>query len=274
MKLNYRDKVILGVVLAIAILLAGYFVLIKPKNEDIKSNKSTLSDLEKTEKEYKQRINQIEPLKEGIKETVNETNKITKHFVPIDDVNNTVKLDRYMQHFAVENDIRIINLAVGDMTDSTISYYYMERSQDIGSGLREFADINGQYQAAIDAKNAEKQLLSEREPGSVLKTQYGVTARGTKENLWKLMDAIEKQDKTIIIDSVDYSLVKEDEEKATEDKQPATDNEGNPVEPPTFSEGEESEYQLILPEDEVEIRLVISLYSVYDLPQPDVENIE
>ena len=47
MKLNYRDKVILGIVLAIAILLAGYFMLIKPKNEDIKSNKATLEDLDK-----------------------------------------------------------------------------------------------------------------------------------------------------------------------------------------------------------------------------------
>ena len=43
MKLNYRDKVILGIVLAIAIVVAGYFALIKPKNEqfDTDANQSS-----------------------------------------------------------------------------------------------------------------------------------------------------------------------------------------------------------------------------------------
>lgn len=273
MKLNYRDKVILGIVLAIAILLAGYFMLIKPKNEDIKSNKATLEDLEKTEREYKQKISQIEPLKEGIGNIVKETKEVTKHFVPIEDVNNPVKLDRFMQHFAVENNIRVLDLAVGDMSESTIGYYYIERGSDVGSGLREFADINGKYQADIDAAKAEGAQLSEREPGNVLQTQYGITAKGKKEDLWKLMDAIEKQDKTIIINSVEFSAVNS-EEDATKEEQPATDAEGNPVQIPTFSEGEETEYRPILPEDEVEMKLVISIYSVYELPQPNLENLE
>ena len=36
MKLNYRDKVILAIVLAVAIILAGFFALIKPKRQAIK----------------------------------------------------------------------------------------------------------------------------------------------------------------------------------------------------------------------------------------------
>ena len=46
MKLNYRDLVILGILLALAILIAGFFLLIKPKNEEIKTNKETLAQLE------------------------------------------------------------------------------------------------------------------------------------------------------------------------------------------------------------------------------------
>jgi Tfp pilus assembly protein PilO len=271
MKLNYRDKVILGIVLAIAILLGGYFALIKPKNEDIKTNKSTLEGLEKTEREYKQRIAQIDPLKEEIGTIVDDTNKITKHFVPIEDVNNPVKLDRYMQHFAVENNVRITNLAVGDIGDDSISYYFIDASKDIGSGLREFADINGDYQKVVDNSKAESVALAERESGSVLKTDYGITATGTRDDLFKFMSAIEEQDKTIIIKSVDYQLKQvEDETDDDSEHEPETNADGEELEIPTFSEDEKKIYG----DSEIEMSIVISIYSVYDLPQLNVDNIE
>lgn len=271
MKLNYRDKVILGVVLAIAILLGGYFALIKPKNEEIKSNNKTLEALEKTEREYKQKIAQIEPLKEEIGTIVDDTNKITKHFVPIEDVKGTVKLDRYMQHFAQENNIRVTNLVLGDMSEESLSYYYIDMGSDVGSGLREFADINGSYQKNVDNVNAEKTQLSEREAGGVLKTQYGITAKGTVEDLWKFMTAIEEQDKTIIINSVSWNLA-DKEDSTDEDKEPVTDADGNIVELPSIDGTED--IILYNKESEIEMNIVISIYSVYDLPQPDVENIE
>lgn len=271
MKLNYRDKVILGVVLAIAILLGGYFALIKPKNEEIKSNNKTLEALEKTEREYKQKIAQIDPLKEEIGTIVDDTNKITKHFVPIDDVKGTVKLDRYMQHFAQENNIRVTDLALGDMSEVNLSYYYIDKGSDVGSGLREFADINGSYQKNIDDVNAEKTQLSEREAGGVISTQYGITAKGTVEDLWNFMTAIEEQDKTIIINSVSWTL--DDKEDSTdEEKEPVTDADGNVVELPSTADTEN--LFIYNKESEIEMKLVLSLYSVYDLPQPDVENIE
>ena len=190
MKLTYRDKVILGIVLAIAIFVAGYFALIKPKNETIKSDNDKLSSLEETEKDYKQKISQIEPLKGTINETVAETNKITGKFVDKDKIANPVLLDQFMQHFANENNIYIKSLAVGDMAESTLGYYYIE-GKDIGSGLRAIADINGEYQKQVDKDNAEATALSQREIAPTLVTQYGITAEGTKEDLWKLMDAIE-----------------------------------------------------------------------------------
>ena len=42
MKLNYRDKVILLVLLSIIIVVAGIFGLINPKNEDIKTDEAKL----------------------------------------------------------------------------------------------------------------------------------------------------------------------------------------------------------------------------------------
>ena len=131
MKLNYRDKVILGIVLAIAIFLAGYFLLIKPKNQQIKDDNKKLDKLKVTETDYKQKIAQIDPLKTNIETIVNDTNEITAKFVAKDNVSDPVRLDQFMQHFANDNDIRITSLAAGDMKESKIPYYYAARSVQV-----------------------------------------------------------------------------------------------------------------------------------------------
>ncbi|MBR4627669.1 MAG: hypothetical protein IKO47_08230 [Ruminococcus sp.] len=268
MKLTYRDKVILGIFLAVAIVVAGYFALIKNKNETIKKDNDRLSVLEDTEKDYKQKIAQIEPLRDTINETVDETNKITDKFVPRDKVSNPVVLDQYMQHFCKDNNIRIMTLAVSDMSESNLGYYYIEGT-DIGSGLRSIADINGDYQKDVDKANAEANSLREREVPPTLLTQYGISAQGKKEDLWKLMSAIEKYDKALLINSVSFALLEDDEKKPSSSSSSGEGEEGS--KPSKSSDDEEK--KTIEPEDEVELNMVVSLYSVYDLPKVDLDKI-
>lgn len=270
MKLTYRDKVILGIVLAIAIFVAGYFALIKPKNQTIKNDSDRLDTLEETKKDYESKIKQIEPLKETINATVDETNKITDKFVDKDAVDNPVKLDKFMQKFATDNEIRITTLAVGDMAESTLGYYFIE-SMDIGSGLRSIADINGSYQADVDKMQAEATALKDREVPPVLVTQYGITAEGTKENLWKLMDAVEKYDDALLINSVSYELLDEEENASSSAPQ---GGEGEGKTPAANNNNDTEEHRAIEPDDMVTINMVISLYSVYDLQQVDVDAIK
>ena len=47
MKLSYRDRIILLIVLVVAILLLGVFVFIKPQWEALNTNKKTLEDEQK-----------------------------------------------------------------------------------------------------------------------------------------------------------------------------------------------------------------------------------
>ena len=102
MKLNYRDKIILGVLLAFVIMLAGFFLLIKPKYTDIKDHKASLEKVQQEKKEVDDKIAEIKPLKEKIKSTYDATMKLTDDFVEYNDIYNASKLDQYMQHFAEE----------------------------------------------------------------------------------------------------------------------------------------------------------------------------
>lgn len=297
MKLNYRDKVILGVLLAIVIAIAGFVGLIKPKNEEIKEDEATLAQKQEEQADLEARIAKIGPLKNNIDETYEETTKLIADFIPLDDISNTDdsaersnprKLDQYMQHYAEECGVRIDNLEVSALREATLSYYYPEVEAAPASSMRSMADLNGDYAIEDVERNAEAIALSLRNPESVIQSQYGVRVTGTKEALWKYLKAIEELNKTMIVNQVsieDYSFGADSEDDTT--SQPAnTETPENPEEQPAENEnaeqpaeeGAETPEPAPAPEaltiddaDTSEIQIVISLYSVYDMPKPNTE---
>lgn len=269
MKLNYRDKIILAIVLAIAILLAGFFVLIKPKTQDIKSHKATLSERQDKKAEIERDIAKIEPLKEKIHETYVETNKLAEIFVPLSDINHPLLLDEYMQKFADENNVEIKTLELASPKVGALKYYYLPY-EDIGVDLRSAADVNGDLQKQVDEESAEATALSQRTVESLFLTQYGLSINGKKEDIWNYLKAIEDYDKAVVINSVeisDYSFGKDAAEKE------GTQVTSTPSEGEEGEEGEETAAATTSTEitDTSDAKIVISLYSVYNMSEPNTE---
>lgn len=247
MKLNYRDLVILGILLALAILIAGFFLLIKPKNEEIKTNKETLAQLETEKSEVDGKIAEIEPLKEDITAVCNDTNKLTEVFVNSDDILNARKIDQYMQHFAEECKVKVMNLNTNDLGTGTLSYYYFTPTFLAPDQLAQ-ADLNGEKQAENAAESVESLAISARTQENVLAAQYSISVTAeNKEDIWNYLKAIEEQEETIIINSVSLGNI---EIKENPDNSSGNDN-AEKLQPTA--------------------QLVISIYSVYDLAQPNLE---
>lgn len=246
MKLNYRDLVILGILLALAILIAGFFLLIKPKNEEIKTNKAELAELETKKAEIDQTIAEIEPLKQNINAVYDETVKLTKDFVDYNSILNARKIDQYMQHFAEDCEVKVMNLNTNDLGTGSLSYYYFTPTFLAEDQLSQ-ADLNGDYASANNSIKAESNAISSRTQENVLVGQYSISVTAEdKENIWNYLKAIEEQEETIIINSVSLGNI---EIKEVEDKN-ADDDKEKPQ--PTA-------------------QLVISLYSVYELAKPNLE---
>lgn len=247
MKLNYRDLVILGILLALAILIAGFFLLIKPKNEEIKTNKETLAQLETDKAEVDGKIAEIEPLKENITAVCNDTDKLTEVFVNSDDILNARKIDQYMQHFAEECDVKVMNLNTNDLGTGTLNYYYFTPTFLAEDQLIQ-ADLNGEKIAENLKKSAESLAISARTQENVLAAQYSISVTAEdKENIWNYLKAIEEQEETIIINSVSLGNIEIKEKPKTSS---GNDNEEEP---------------------EPTAQFVISIYSVYDLAKPNLE---
>lgn len=250
MKLNYRDKVILGILLAIVILLLGFFFLIKPKNQEIKDNKEVLEQVEKERDEVDAKIAEIKPLQNEIRETYDKTSDLTGDFVEYNDIYNARKIDQYMQHFAEECEVRVGTLVASDLNTSTINYYYFTPTF-VGEDMLNASDLNGDKKAANDESKAESESLKSRTKESVLLGTYDISVTGTKENIYKYLQAIEDQDKTIIINSVNLSNT------AIGDR--------------AMEEIEQLAAEAGIDQLEATAKITISLYSVYELSEPNLE---
>ncbi len=288
MKLNYREKVMLGILIAVVFLLIGFFLLIKPKSEEIKEDEKTLATKQSEQADLEARIAKIEPLKDGIDAVYDETTKLTADFVPIGDINETQKLDQYMQHLAEEAGVRIDELNVSYPKEEELDYYYLEY-EDLVSDMRESADLNGGYAESYGEVFAEQNSLKDRNVETLIQTQYGIRVTGTREAVWKYMKAVEELKKTLLInqvDIIDYSFGenrKEAEQQTSQEstEEPTVTDESG--EPATDAEaGAETETETPEPTPAPEeltidnsntssVQIVISLYSVYDMQKPNTD---
>ena len=262
MKLNYRDKIIAGILLAVIILLIGFFVPVKNQIKQNKADKATLAEKEEIKKDYEQKIAQIPKLQESIRSIYSDAKEATKIFTPIDDVKNQLKVDKYMQKYADECKVKILNLELKESSVSPLDYYF-DKEEDKYAGLRSQADINGTLQAAYNAANAGDIALSQRAKETVIKTQYGLKVNGTKKNLWKYLEAIKNIENAAVVNSVnisDYTFGDEAARKGGTQMPDAPNGEVVSVQ----VEGKEIK-------NTSDAQIVVTLYSVIEMEEPDVE---
>lgn len=264
MKLNYRDKIIAAILIAVAILLIGFFALVKPKYKQIKADKTTLADVQKQKKDIEAKINMIPSLKEQILKIYDDTSAITANFVPVNDVNNPVVIDRYMQKFADETKVKLKTVELAESKLGPISYYFNSIT-DNDADLRNAADVNGSLAEEMNARMAESTSVGQRAKESILQTQYAISIVGTKKNVFDYLEALKKFDKTVVVNSVniaDYSFGKDAATQKNVTLPESKDGEEVSVE----AEGEKIT-------NTSEVKITITLYSVYEMPKPDVDTV-
>lgn len=263
MKLTYRDKVILAIVLAAAIFAGGFFGLIKPKNTEIKDNQATLETLKKDEKEIKRKIKRIDTVSDNISKIHAKSKEDTAVFVGINEINETKKLDEYMYDYAEKAHVKITELKTDPITAAALNYYYTPYVE-VATALRESADINGDLREKVAKESEDSTYISSRGVENIISARYGLTIEGKKAEIWDYLEMIEDIDSAVIITSVSLSKVEEEE---TEKKATPAVPEGQTPQEEKKEDSDADEYW----DDEtvLEANIVIQLYSVYEMPEPD-----
>lgn len=200
MKLTYRDRIILLVVLSIAILAVGFFALIRPRINDIKESDARLTKVKTEWEETEKELNKIPGLQKKINETYEESKRISKNFVPVK--NHAYEVDQYMQKYADECNVIIQEMEASDLQEMALEYYYTEYKLLEGT-MFEKADINGNYKAGFDKTYNSDLTLAERNVETVLGQQYGIEVIGSKEEIWNYLKKVADIDEAVVITDVE-----------------------------------------------------------------------
>ena len=270
MKLNYRDKVILGIILALFIIIGGYIGLIKPKRALIKDNEDKRKEVEDERDKIERRIATGTQLEKDIDEAYKKADDLGKIFVDKKDIDETTLLDKFMQEYANECEVKVIELKVDDIAANSLAYYYKPYTE-VASALRESADINGTMLEQVEADSKEATTIEERNVETIMSTRYGIEVVGEKQNLWKYMDKISETDGAILITSLDFEIYDEEDEEE-EKNQPAAQNGNNANNQQQQNNSDDEKKRQNIEEDTVlKSSIVIQLYSIYNMEKPVTE---
>ena len=153
MRLNYRDKVILLILLLVAVWVVGIMFFIKPGIDDINDAKNERESLKATLKERQDKIESQKNLKNEIKESYKKAGKYTECFY---DYMLSQDASQLVDDFLDEDEITNLNMEVSEYSSRALVPYAFV--------TRRITTSNDQQ--VLDYKNAESNVAAEQAASS------------------------------------------------------------------------------------------------------------
>ncbi len=221
MKLSNKEKIILAIFLAIAILAAGFFLLVKPEYDKIETNKNSLKSAEDQLQSMYQVLAREETIDAEIQSAFDKANKFAPYFyddlsiLDADELTRKILADANMTTKSLSiGDFTTSTLTVSDYVDTIVTYPLKDYSgyvPDTGIDFSQFSleyDENGNIRVPDEVKNVMKDYLN-----TLLTTQtqtigsisVSFTVEGTRANFLKFLDYIAGLEKATYIPSVNIS---------------------------------------------------------------------
>ncbi len=200
LKLSYRDKVIFIVVMVILVLVAGFFLFIKPKFEAVENAKNILEQKEAEKAEIDETINTLPSIIDTLKETAKQVDVLQDIFLD--------EADPYVNETYIREILNGINIDVLEMnTEYTVadelSKYVVNPAHILAYDHKINSDLYNELpQEVYDKYNG---IKAEGYPDAII----GVTVMTVKFNsdlelqdAYAVIDKIAEDEKTIILNSI------------------------------------------------------------------------
>lgn len=198
MKMSYRDRMIALIVIVVALVLAGIFVIVKPTTTKISSNKATLQSVKSEEERINGILEQVPVLGQTIETEYNESKTYAEGFA---ESRVPYEVDQFIQEYFNTNQVEVLSLVTADSTAETIEFYSYAPNV-VTYPLLEAADINGDIATATAEKLKTSTVFSSLEAQEVEVYSLAIGFNGKKDNILALLDAIKDIDENVIITSV------------------------------------------------------------------------
>jgi len=155
MKLNYRDKVMLTVVIVILVWVAGVMLFIKPAIDDVKDAQTKLDEAKVTLSDLQDRIDEDKDLDARIEEAYNQVVQISNDFYTYQQTQEATKV---VDTLLGEDSIKNSNMSISEYSTVDIEPYAFATSianTEIDDIVDEYDKIGSETEEDAEGENAE-----------------------------------------------------------------------------------------------------------------------
>lgn len=210
MKLSYRDKVILIIVIVLVVLGAGIFCFIKPKYEALQVSKDRLAAKEAEKAEVEAKMGTLEDLKKKLEEDVKAVEEDQKQFLSEKEYGETYLISQYLMQKLEPSGITITGveaplLEANDIMayeyDKLAVAYPMKINSDIGGELPE--EVLYAYNKSYPERSSTVELAS-----SIFTVRF--TAEDDAD-IFEAVDAVVEADENLYLITIGAEYIPEAE---------------------------------------------------------------
>ncbi|MBQ8780844.1 MAG: hypothetical protein IJZ72_04150 [Oscillospiraceae bacterium] len=195
MKLSYRDKVIFICAIVAIILVAGFFLFIKPKYDEMTVAKSYLQDKESEKAKIEEKIGTLSDLVEQVKETAKTVDEIQERFFVYQDPYLT---EQVIYDIIEETGLEVMGMTTpyvvpGEVENYTISIENIETYELLMQG-----DLYNELpQEVQDVYNKASGTAIVNQVVGITELDINYKDDAELEKVVQLMDAFAEDDRTV-----------------------------------------------------------------------------
>ncbi|MBP1561129.1 MAG: hypothetical protein J6C96_07815 [Oscillospiraceae bacterium] len=208
MKLSYRDKVIFIVVMVIVVLIAGFFIFIKPKFGELDTAKYNLATKQQEKTDIDTKIGTLPGIIDSIKETAKEVGELQDNFIP---EQHPYLNEMYLRDMLNKFNLEYKSINTNYTTASEIKRYVVTPKNILAYQAKMDADLYQELpQEVYDKYN---NVVREAYPNAIIGvTTVTVVFKSDNQlrKMYDVMDAISDHDKTIILNTISTGEAPED----------------------------------------------------------------
>ena len=201
LKLSYRDKVIFIVVMVILVLVAGFFIFIKPKFENVEVAKANLAAKQQEKADIDAKIGTLSDIIDNMKATAEEIGE--KQEIFLDEAHPYVN-ETYIRDALSNLNLDITSMNTSYTTAAAINRYTVNKLNYLAYENKINADLYNELPQEV------YDLYNRVSPKSYPNTVIGVTnvsltfgLENTNINkVYDVMDRLAEDEKTIVLNSV------------------------------------------------------------------------
>ena len=196
MKLSYRDKVIFVAAIVIIIIVAGIFVFIKPKFEEMNYAKNALTAKQTEQADVEAKINTLPDVVAALKSAAQDVGEIQEYFMPEQD---PYLNEQYIREI-LGNNVKVRGMTTQYTSADDIEEYIVNAQNIAACDI--FIDSDLYNELPQEIYNAYNKS-SKRTGGSIVigvtNMSIDYTDKTDYSGIYKFIDAIKEDGKTVIV---------------------------------------------------------------------------